>query len=693
MKTALRVAATFFLHILFQSSYAQTGLQSQAIVLKRMIEINHITPRPVDDQFSADFLDQFISNLDPGKLYFTQTDVDGFNKYRATLDDELQNKGWSFFPSFLAVYKKRLQQADSLIVQLTQKPFDFNIPGQFAASSAYARNEGELKTRWSQYLRYKVLSGLSTIAENQLQQKGSIKKEEVLLKEPDIRAKVKNRYRQKIKNILESPSGFEQQCEHEFLSALTTCFDPHTNFFNLKGMKDFETSLNTEGYYFGFSLADNDKHEIIISNLMPGSAAWKCGQLNKDDVVLQIQWEGQEPVDLTESTAEEVDEMIDESKKTKITLTVRKANGMVSSVSLEKEKVENDDQHVKSFILSGKRKIGYIYLPGFYTEWESAGGSSCAADMAKEIVKLKKDGIEGIILDVRFNGGGSMQEAIELAGIFIEEGPLCQFKTRDGKVTTLKDVNRGTIWDGPLLMLVNGQSASASELVAAVLQDYNRAIIAGSVTHGKGTGQQIVPVDTSVNLLKERPSFNLNNSSKGFIKITNGRLYRVTGQTVQGSGVQPDIVLPDVFNKEEWHESHLPFYLKPDTVKRNAYYKPLSPLSLNSLQQASSARIKSNEKFAILNELGKDIGAANNEEIVSLKWEETEKTLISEFNLEQKQKKIFTQQTTIYTASNHSFDKETVASQPMNKIWLDRLMQDLYVEECYQILNDFIQNK
>lgn len=437
MRTALRVVAAFFLPVLISPAYAQTGLQSQAIVLKRMIELNHISPRPVNDQFSADYLDQFVSNLDPNKLYFTQADIDGFNKYRATLDDELNNRGWSFYPGFLVVYKKRLQQADSIIVQCTQKPFEFSTASQLTSFTGYARNEGELETRWNQFLKYKVLSGLSTIAQNKLQQKGVIKKEDILLKEPEIRTKVINRYRQKIKSVLESPSGFEQHCAHEFLSTLTTCFDPHTNFFNMKGMRDFETSLNTEGYYFGFSLADNDRHEIVISNLMPGSAAWKCGQLNKDDVVLQIQWKGQEPIDLSASTAEEADELIDESKKMKITVTVRKANGVTASVSLEKEKVENDDQHVKSFILTGKRKIVYNYLPGFYTEWESAGGSSCAADMAKEIVKLKKDGIEGIILDVRFNGGGSMQEAIELAGIFIDEGPLCQFKTREGKVSTL----------------------------------------------------------------------------------------------------------------------------------------------------------------------------------------------------------------------------------------------------------------
>ncbi len=674
MKTAISIAATFFLHLLFYPAFAQNGLQNQTIAVMKMVEQNHIAPRAVDDQFSADFLDQFLTHLDPNQLYFTQTDIDGFNPYRTTLDEELNNKGWSFFPHFLVVYKKRLQQADSLIVQLAQKPFDFSVAEQFNTSTSYARNEGELKSRWNQFLKHKVLSGLSVVAENQLHQKGNIKKEEVLLKEPEIRTKVRSRYRQKIKNILENPSSFEQHCAHTFLSTLTICFDPHTNFFTIKGMKDFETSLNTEGYYFGFSLADNDKQEIVINNLMPGSAAWKSGQLNKDDVVLQIQWEGQEPIDLTASTAADADEMIDESKKMKIILTVRKPNGVVTNVPLEKEKVENDDQHVKSFILTGKRKIGYIYLPGFYTKWDQEGGSSCAADMAKEIVKLKKDGIEGIILDVRFNGGGSMQEAIELAGIFIEEGPLCQFKARDGKVSTLKDVNRGTIWDGPLLLLINGQSASASELVAAVLQDYNRAIIAGSVTHGKGTGQQILPVDTH-----------------GFIKITNGRLYRVTGQTVQGSGVQPDVVLPDVFNKEEWHESYLPFYLKPDTVKRNAYYKPLPPLALNAVKQSSAARIKSNEKFAMLNEWGKSYNEENRP--VSLKWEEREKKLISQFNQEQKQKNILTQNTTAFTVNNHSFAKEAAASPSMNALWLERLMQDAYVEECFQILSDFIQNK
>lgn len=689
MNTALRMLLCTGIFLLSSSVQSQVPLQEQAFVLKRMIELHHVSPRPVNDQFSEDLFDSFLESLDNDHLYFTQSDLESLLKYRYLLDDELSGRGWNFFNAVISIYKKRLQQADSLVSIISQKPFDFtladNLPAGF--DTQRAKNVAELKTRWSKLLKYEVLSALTPIAVQQLATSGTIRKAEVWQKEAAVRNKIKSKYSQKIQHLL-AADEFMSQCNQHYLSSLASLFDPHTAYFDMSAKKGFQTNLNTEGYYYGFGLDDNEKSEVVISSLMPGSPAWKCGQLNKDDVLLELQWEGQDPVDVSISSADEVNALIDESKITKLNITVRKANGQLASITLQKEKVENEQQFVKSFVLTGKQKIGYIYLPGFYTSWEDKSGSSCAADMAREIIKLKKEGIEGIILDVRFNGGGSLHEAVDLAGIFIDDGPLCLIKSKEGKIQTLKDMNRGTIWDGPLLMLVNGQSASASELVAAVLQDYNRAVIVGSRTHGKATAQQVLPIDTASSAPYAQ------NSKYGFVKITNGRLYRVTGKTAQASGVEPDIRLPDVYNREEWHEGNLPFALKADTVKKNGYYKPLMPLPLSQLQQSSSARIKANVKFRLLQDIQASLLRSEKDSTISLRWDDMEKGLISE--LKYKQAKGLLKASTAYTVNNHTADqtllKNAVTSGELNQHWFSRLAQDAYIEESFLILSDLIQS-
>ena len=325
-------------------------------------------------------------------------------------------------------------------------------------------------------------------------------------------------------------------------------------------------------------------------------------------------------------------------------------------------------------------------LPGFYTEWESEGGSSCANDVAKEIVKLKKENIHGLILDLRFNGGGSLGEALDLAGIFIEEGPLCLIKQKDGKIVTLKDPNRGTIYDGPLLLLVNGQSASASELVAASLQDYNRALIAGSATFGKATAQQIFPLQSGTSVITKE---------KGYAKITMEKLYRVTGKAAQRNGVIPDVPIPDIFDKLTFREKDMPNSLIDDTVKRNAYYKPLGQLPVSLVSVKSATRLNADENFLQIASQQKIITEeTQHTQPVSLKWDEVEKELKTEMRNGFPQVKAGEVLVTAYKADNHSYDKNRLGNDELfsliNKHWVKRLENDIYLEEAYRILTDYI---
>lgn len=477
-----------------------------------------------------------------------------------------------------------------------------------------------------------------------------------------------NSRHREIRKILDNGMGYDNYIAYLYFDALASAFDPHTQYMPPEEKQQFESQLSTQGYYFGFSLDRNSHDETEIVKLVPGSPAWRCGDLNKGDVLVKLAWEDSAPVDLTGSDPGEVSDLLSHTGSKLLHLTVRKANGLEKTVSLSREKIKNEENTVKGFILKGESRIGYIYLPDFYTSMNGSGGS-CANDVAKEIVKLKKENMEGLILDLRFNGGGSLQEALDMAGIFIDEGPLTIIREKTGRPSALKDVNKGTIYDGPMVVLVNGQSASASELLSAVLQDYSRAVIVGSTTYGKGTAQVIMPVDTtgSANNVQEY----------GFVKVTTSKFYRVSGRTTQNTGVIPDVTLPDLFDALNYHESASPSALLADTVKRNPYYKPLPALPVAELAAKSGARVMSCKDFQAIRSYSKILSDSSVKNRPPL-----DLGLVK---------------STTYEAANNSFDKELISSDPYfletNNRWIDRLDRDVYIAEGYNILHDLIGSK
>ena len=687
----LRIALTLVIYFLpfVNAVHSQGSSQQQAKALVQTIQQKHYGPRTIDDGFSQLLFDQFFGSLDPGKLFFTTVDLNTLSSFRKLLDDELNGNSWVFISKVIPLYKSRLMQTDSIINELTVKPFDFSTNEFFSMviDTSWAANEKEKRNKWYLALKYEILDGLADIASIQFSQSAAINKKDILSKETPVRLMIKSRHLRQIKSILQTADGLENYVQTVYLDAIATTFDPHTNYFPETEKQNFESSLSKDGYYFGFALGENEKGEPAIMHLYPGGPAWKTGELNQDDVLLQMKWEGKEPIDLVGAEAAEVSSLLDASNNELLYLTIKKTNGQIKTVQLKKEKMEGGDEDiVKSFLLNGSRKIGYISLPGFYTEWENEGGSSCANDVAKEIVKLKKENINGLILDLRFNGGGSIFEALDMAGIFIEEGPLCLAKGKDGKIVTLKDPNRGTIYDGPLLVLVNGQSASASELVAAVLQDYNRAFIAGTATFGKATMQQIFPLQTGSTVIT---------NEKGYAKVTTGKLYRVTGRAAQKAGVIPDMVIPDIFDGLTYREKDMMAALVEDTVKRNSYYKPLNPLPVSIIGVKSIQRINTDKNFKQILALQKIITEESSHSApVSLKWDEIEKQLKEDVLKEMQKPGGEEIKISSYKAENHAYDKKRIGTDEffsiINSRWLQKLDQDFILEESFRILIDYI---
>jgi carboxyl-terminal processing protease len=404
-----------------------------------------------------------------------------------------------------------------------------------------------------------------------------------------------------------------------------------------------------------------------------------------------LQIEGKEPVEVSTSTTEEVSDWLTDPNHGMVIFKLKKTNGTVYSVSLQKEKIEKQEDVVKGYVLNGAKKIGYVSLPGFYTTWEDEKGSGCANDLAKEILRLKKENIEGLILDVRFNGGGSLEEALQLAGIFIDEGPLTGVKEKSGKLVFLKDPNRGTAYDGPMVLMVNGQSASASELLAAALQDYNRAVIVGSPTYGKATMQQVFPVDT---LLKSSSA----PSENGYVKITEGKLYRVTGQTAQLNGVKPDVHLPDAFDALHYGEKFTPDALPSDTVKRNGWFKPLPPLPVAQLSQLSSQRLAASQRFQqITSAIQQRKLEESSVKVIPLKLESFEKWAKEHTANEVLYKQKEGVATKSFVTLNHRDEVQQVSwnayAKTLNEGVLKNIQQDAYIEEAYQVILDLIKTQ
>lgn len=680
------LALPFFSMICIAASAQMNADQQQAIVLKRMIERNHYSPRAVNDSFSSSVFDKVIKDLGRAQFMFTAGEYNKLSSYRYKIDDELNGSSWQFLNALAGTYSISVKRADSLIKSILQKPLDFTADDVASfkkeKTPLFPTSIADMQKLWTKWFKYQMLNKAYDVL---LAQENKTSLKEVLTKNSTL---LQERLKKTALADLQqwsTPQVLNSHLRTIYLNAIATSFDPHTAFFSPQEKEDFQEALSTEEKSFGL-LIDEKEGAVVIQHLVPGGPAWKSGELHRNDQLLQINFDGKEDVDVTMLSADEVAEMIEDVAANVLSIKIKKTDGSLKTVSLRKEKIAAEENRVKGYVLKGSKRIGYISLPDFYTTWDGESGSSCAEDVAKEIVNLKKEGIEGLMLDVRFNGGGSMQEALQLIGIFINEGPLLGTKEKGGKVSYLKDPNRGTIYDGPMVVLINGQSASASEALAASLQDYNRAIVVGSPSYGKATIQQMFPLDTTA-------GDRMTNSAFGFAKITIGKFYRLDGGSAQWNGVVPHVYLPDAFDAIDIKEKFMHYALSSDTVKANTYYKPLQPLPAKELEQLSSQRTANNTEFADVKTWIKQYANWNKQDMtVPLKPEAFEKWR-SQYKEDVMSKE--KGPNTIFTAINHQYELERLKNNTyaaeVNDIVIKNLQQDIYIKEAFQILSDLVQ--
>ena len=486
----------------------------------------HYSPKDINDQFSKDIFKKYLVALDQDKSIFLASDIEELKKYETKIDDEVLGGPVTFVPAISAVFTKRVPQAEAIAKEYLSKPFDFSKDESLMVDPDkrdFVKSEAELKEFWRKRLKYLVLDRYVDLLENQEKNKGKegfVKKsnEELEKEARDRVIKIMDRMFNRYKLKFSEDDRFNL-----YVNTITSAMDPHTNFFPPVDKRYFDEEMSGEFYGIGASLREEDG-VIKIASILTGSPAYRSGELTVGDVVVKVAQGEHEPVDLTGYIVTDAVKIIRGKKGTEVRLTIRKVDGSSKVVKLVREKIIQDEVYARSTIVNnGKSKIGFISLPEFYANFDDPNGRRCADDVAKEIVKLKEEKVEGIVLDLRNNGGGSLYDVVRMVGLFVEDGPIVQVKDRDGKPQILRDRDKTVLYDGPLTVMVNEFSASASEIFAAAIQDYKRGIVIGSTsTFGKGTVQRQISLD------REGAMFNPT-SDMGSIKLTLQKFYRING--------------------------------------------------------------------------------------------------------------------------------------------------------------------
>lgn len=559
MKFAFPVLLFPFLFSLLVSSAQLTRpTVDMAFTITRMAEIYHVQPRPVDKVFSKDLFSQMIHALDADKIYFCQEDIQKLETWQYRLDNQLLNKKEDFINLLVLLYTKKINQTDSIIERFSKTHFDLGKYESYKVSedSIFSSTDAMREIKLYKLVKRNLLETIVDVYDEDSTKK-NIKPDSL---EARARKKVCHTFQRDIQRIRQTIGGLPGFVSNAWCESVASCYDPHTEFFSPEKKEEFQGELGDKQLQFGFSVGQG-KDATEITRLKPGSPAYESGMIHVGDRIMALQWEGNEEVDVSDGSADEVNAFISGDHGKTLTLTLKKSDGPTRKVTLHKGKstLNNENSKVRSFILKGDHRIGVISLPAFYTDWngQEGGNNGCADNVAREIIKLKKENIEGLILDLRFNGGGSMMEAIALAGIFIEGGPVGMTSDKEGKIYTMKDMNRGTPYHGPLVLLVNGYTASASEMLAGTLQDYHRALIVGSPSFGKATAQVVLPLDT----VFDEKHMERMKTADYYLKITTDRLFRVNGTSAQQLGIIPDIYLPDLAEIQSEREKTLPFSL------------------------------------------------------------------------------------------------------------------------------------
>lgn len=685
------VLPVFFIVSLFISSQsnANTGPNPKdkvlITILKYVLTQGHYQPQTIDDAFSKKVYKSFLNRLDPSKRYFLQSDIDEFSNYKTQIDDQINNEDLSFF--FL-VYERliqRIEESKSYYKQILAVPFDFNKDEIYDVDykkTNYAKNHSEIMNIWHKQLKFTTLSRLS----DKITAEKDKKKEDKAYQIKSFKKLEKEARETLIVSMNESFERIDELTYSDwfstFINSIAGEFDPHTTYFDPIVKKRFDISMAGKLEGIGARLQKKNDYTKVVE-LISGGPAWKQGELEVGDFITKVAQGDEEPVDIVGMRLDNAIEYIKGKKGTEVKLTLKKIDGTTKVISIIRDVVELEETFVKSSVVKKDgRTFGVIDLPKFYIDFDEKNFRNSATDMAQEIERLKTENVEGLVIDLRNNGGGSLQTAIQISGLFIGKGPIVQVKYRDKDANVKKDIDPEIQWNKPLVILVNELSASASEIFAAAMQDYGRAvIIGGKQTYGKGTVQSVLDLNRYHNLKEDI----------GALKMTIQKFYRINGGSTQLEGVHSDIMLPDRYTYMNIGERDLENPLKFDKVPQASYALWNNYENFDQAINNSKKRIANNDNFKLIDQNAKWLKNSQDDTLIYLNYDAYKKDLEAheKESLKYKSLRDYTSNLTytspLYEQPLLKNDKDLADKRIA---WHKNLKKDMYVEEALNVLSD-----
>lgn len=655
-------------------------------LLTMVLERGHYSPVPIDDNFSKKVYKKYLNNIDPTKRFFIQSDIEEFSKYEFSIDDMILNKDLTFFNLTNARLLKRMKESRTIYENILENPFDFTVKEYINVDYdklPFCDSKSDLEDRWRKQLK---LSALSSITDKQKLEEDK-KKDDSKYEVKSFETLEKEVRESSLKSLNEYFDFVEKELDRDdwfaiFLNSIVERFDPHTFYFSPDDKEKFDVSMS--GTFQGIGARLQKKNDAVeVSELISGGPAWRGKELEAGDLILKVGQGKEEPLDIAGMRLDDVVKKIKGPKGTEVRLTVKKVDGTIKVISIIRDEVETEETFAKSSIVEkGGKKYGVIYLPKFYISFENKENRDAFKDVAAEIEKLKAQNIEGLIMDLRDNGGGSLETVVKMVGLFIPEGPIVQVKAPGRNPEVLPDKDSRVQYDGPLVVMINNFSASASEIFAAAIQDYKRGIVVGSKhSYGKGTVQNVIDLN----------QFIRGNSygDLGALKTTIQKFYRINGGSTQREGVKSDIVFPDRFSYldmgERDEESALPW----DKIEP-AKYQPLS-VNYDNVIANSRKRIASNPTFNLINENAKWIFERKDENDFSLNLIDFKHELeVTDVKIKKfKQISDYKNQYVFYSLPDEValFEKDTLLKQKRER-WHEELQKDIYLEETLNVISD-----
>ncbi len=658
-------------------------------LISYLLEQGHFQPKYFNDEFSLEVYKRFLNRIDPYKHYFYKSDIEVFKQYEQQLDDQIQNYEIEFFNIVYEKLTQRINESVGVYNDILSKPFDYEINENFNSESEeldYVSSRNEMYERWRKQLKFTTLSSYHDLLSDQQSKSNN----------SDLTTKTKEQIEEESRlstlgNLEQTAIYFNDLRRDDWLSiyinSIAESFDPHTYYFAPQDKDRFDASMS--GKYEGIGARLEKKmNEIRITELISGGSAWRQNKLQVGDIILKVRQEDEnEAVSVLGKRLDDAVKLIKGPKGTSVILTLRRVDGTIEDLKIPRDEIELEETYVKSSISKSDGYIfGVINLPKFYIDFEDLNSRNATTDLKKEIQRLKSEGMNGLVLDLRNNGGGSLKTVVDIGGLFIDKGPIVQVRSTGYDSEVLRDRDPSIIWDGALVILVNEFSASASEILAAAMQDYKRAVIIGSKqTYGKGTVQNIIDLNKMIK--------NNTNGDMGALKFTTQKYYRINGGSTQLEGVKSDIVLPNRYTYMDMGEKDQDNPLPWDEIQPATYKEWENSINYEEIIKLSRNRVNNNLTLKLIDESARWIEKTRSKKVFSLNYKIFKNEMIDNERESKKFDSISNYKTDLlFSSLSYEFpmmDRDSVLRDNRNR-WHESLSKDIYMEEALNVLKDLL---